>query len=91
MSNSDNKCKQTVKAEQIILTIHHTETSLASRVKEYVHQLNFPLRYQPRACDFYFHPNQNFSSRECEGVITRERSEVLAEMEAEGKENLRGR
>lgn len=80
-----------VKAEQIILTVHHMETSLASRVKEYVHQLNFPLCYQTRACDFYFHPNQNFSRRKCGGVIKRERSVVLAEMQAEGKENLRGR
>lgn len=66
---------------------------LASRAKEgeYMHQLNFPLHYQPRACDFSSHPNHNFSRGGCGGVIKGERSVVLAEMQAEGKENLRGR
>lgn len=56
-----------------------------------MHQLNFPLCHQPRACDFSSHPNQNFSRRGCGGVIKGERSVALAEMQAEGKENLRGR
>jgi len=56
-----------------------------------MHQLNFPLHHHPTAWDFSFHPNQNFSRRECGGVIKAERSVVVAEMQAARKYDLGGR
>lgn len=61
-------------------------SSIKDKGMRLVHHLNFPLCYQPTACDFSFHLNQNFSRRDCGRVIKRERTVVLAETQAERKE-----
>lgn len=84
-TNANQLCKG--RADSFNSSPHANLSSIKGKGRRTVHHLNFPLCYQPTACDFSFHLNQNFSRRDCGRVVKTERAVVLAETPAEGKEN----
>lgn len=62
VANANKLCKD--RADYFNSSPHANLSSIKDKGRRTGHQLNFPICYQPTACHFSFHLNQNFPRRD---------------------------